>query len=133
MDDAKQQEQMQKYMQMQQLDQQIKQVQKQVMMLDEQLQDLQITEQALKEVQNTKPGTSILSPVSNGIFIQSEFKDNKNVSINVGAGVVVKKSIPDAQKLIQKQVEEVKRIHEEMLSNMQDLTKQTEMLQKEIK
>ena len=124
---------MQKYMQMQQIDQQIKQAQKQLMMLDEQLQDLNITEQALKDVQNTKSGTIILSPVSNGIFIQSELKDNKDVMINVGAGVVVKKSIPDAQKLIQKQTEEVKKIHEEMLSNVQNLIKQTELLQKEIK
>ena len=107
MEDAKQQEQMQKYMQMQQIDQQIKQSQKQILMLDEQLQDLNITEQALKDVQNTKPGTEILAPVSNGIFIQSELKDNKDVRINIEAGVIVKKSIQDAKKFISYRADKV--------------------------
>ena len=133
MENEKQQEQMQKYMQLQQIDQNMKQLQKQIMMLDEQHQELNITKQALEDIKNTKPGAEILAPISGGIFIQGQLKDNKDVKINVGGNTVVKKSIPEAKKLIQKQIEEIKKIHQNMLSNLQDLASQAEMLQKEIK
>ena len=132
MTDEKQQQQMQKYMELQQIDQQMKQIQKQLMLLDEQIQELHITKQALDDIKNTEPGTGILAPVSSGIFISSELKDNKEVRINVGSGTVVKKSIPEAKELIQKQLDEIKKIHKDMLANMQNLGEQAEMLQKEL-
>ncbi|MBW3022302.1 prefoldin subunit alpha [Candidatus Woesearchaeota archaeon] len=122
----------QKYMQLQLFQQQIEQVQKQMQMLDKQFQELHIVKQGLDDLKNTKNGTEILVPISSGIFVTAELKDNKKVTVNVGSDVAAEKTVDQAQELIVKQIDEVAKIKEQLTADLSKMRLQAGVLQQEL-
>ncbi len=121
-----------KYLEMQRLDQQMKQVQKQLQLIGQQIQELAITEQALTDIKITKPGTEIFIPLASGIFIKAEIKDTKELALNVGANIVVKKDIENAELLISGQRTEIENIQKDLSLNLQKLNLKAREIEKEI-
>jgi len=119
-------------MQMQLIEQQMQQVQKQLKIIEGQIQELNLTEQALDDLKTTKPGTEILVPMASGIFVKAELKENKELAINVGADTVVKKDVDEAKKLITDQIEEVTKMQQELNSNLEKLALSAQMVEKEL-
>ena len=130
MDKEKKQELQQKYMEMQMIDQQINQIKKQIELIDNQLQELTITQEALNSISKTKPETEILVPLASGIFIKSQLVDNKEVIVNVGAGTTVKKTIPEAGELIKQQLTEITTFRKELEGTLAQLASKANQLQK---
>ncbi|MBW3004130.1 prefoldin subunit alpha [Candidatus Woesearchaeota archaeon] len=122
----------QKYMQLQLFQQQIEQVQKQMQMLDKQFQELHIVKQGLDDLKNTKNGTEILVPISSGIFVTADLKDNKKVTVNVGSDVAAEKTVDQAQELIVKQIDEVAKIKEQLTADLSKMRLQAGVLQQEL-
>ncbi len=112
--------------------QQIKQLQNQVQTLQNQAAELEVTKQALDDISKTKEGTEILVPVSAGIFLKGALKDNKELSINVGSGTVVTKTIPEARKILDEQVDEIKKIQEKASAEFLRLNQQAMLIQKHL-
>lgn len=131
-DKAKQQKLQEKYMEMQFIGQQIKQVQSQLQMIDAQLNELIITKEGLSEIEKSKPGSEVLSSLSPGIFIKTELKDNKDILLNVGAGVGVNKSMKEAHELVETQTREIKNVQRQLLDNLQLLNSRVNELEKEM-
>ncbi|MBD3248652.1 prefoldin subunit alpha [Candidatus Woesearchaeota archaeon] len=127
-----QQEIQQKHMQLQMLDQQMQQVQKQLQMLDQQIKDLQTTSQALTDIREVKPGTEVLFPISNGIFLKGELKENDRLTINVGANTSVEKTIDEGKELLDNQLQELIRYKLELDQNISKLSSKAMELEKEI-
>lgn len=115
------QEMQQRALKMQLIEQQINQVQKQLRNFENQLMDLEVTKQSLEELKKSKPDSETLSMLSPGIFAKTKLADNKEVILNVGAGVAVKKEVDDAKKLIDDQVIEVKKIQVQLMGDLQKL------------
>ena len=128
----KQQELQKKYMELQMLSQQINQTQKQIGLLAEQMQELTLTNEALNDLKNTNTGTEMLAPMASGIFVKANIADNKEVLLNVGAKTTVKKTIPQAEKLIKKQLEQIEQYKNDMESNLNELTTQSQKFEKEL-
>ena len=128
----KQQKMQQKYMEMQMLSQQIQQVQKQLELLANQVQELNTTNEALDDIGKTKPGTEIRVPLASGIFIKAQLTDNKDVTVNVGSGTAVKKSIPEAKELIDKQLKEISGFKKELEGNLTQLAAKAQLIEKEL-
>jgi len=63
------------------------------------------TKQDLEEFEKEK-SKEILAPLSNGIFVEADLK-NKQLYVNIGSDVVVKKSIKETLEIINKQEQEV--------------------------
>ena len=95
------------YLEFQMVDQSIKQLEKQSMTLNNQLMELMVTKQALEETKNIKEGTEVLAPLSSGIYIKTQLKDNKNFIVNVGSNVTAVKNIDSTKKLIDTQIDEI--------------------------
>jgi prefoldin alpha subunit len=120
-----------KMMKMQILEQQIVTVQKQLQQLEEQMVDLEITKQSLKELRKSKKGVETLSMLSPGIFVKTSLADNKDVIINVGGNVAVKKKAEDAEKMIEEQIEDINNIQTQLMMDMQRLNDTILKLEKE--
>jgi prefoldin alpha subunit len=120
------------YSQFQVLDQNIKQIQQQAQTLNTQLVELVSATQSLEELKNVKPGTEILVPISAGVYAKAEIKDSKNMLVNVGANTNVKKSVSDTKKIIEIQVEEMKKLQKQMLGELNQLTTQAGMIENEM-
>lgn len=98
----------QQYMEFQQLQQQIEMMSKQMEEVNQQLMELEISKNALEEVEKCDKGTEILAQIANGIFVKTKLDCNQKLVVNVGADTTVEKSIPDVIKMLDEQQEMVK-------------------------
>ncbi|HLC62380.1 MAG TPA: prefoldin subunit alpha [Candidatus Nanoarchaeia archaeon] len=106
------------YMEYQMLDQHIKKMQAQLEAITNQLMEAASTNSAIDELEKIKNGMEIFVPISSGIFVKAAIKDTSDLLVNVGAGAVVQKGRASAKKLVQAQIEEMKKIHERMVSEL---------------
>lgn len=126
-------EQLQKlYLEFQMLDQHIKQLEKQNTALNSQLTELIITNQSLEDMKKVKKDTEILVPLSSGIYMKAELKDSNNFIVNVGSNLTVVKDLTSTKKLIETQVDEIKRLQENTITELQKYTTKAAMLETEI-
>ncbi|OIO62754.1 prefoldin subunit alpha [Candidatus Woesearchaeota archaeon CG1_02_33_12] len=120
------------YLELQFLDEQMKQIQKQITMLDEQLVELNNTIQALDDFNKTAVGTKILVSLSPGIFTTAELKDNKELLVNVGGNIVVKKNVAETKDLLKKRFDSIKKYRDLTLAEMQKMGLQASNIEQEI-
>lgn len=120
MDDKEKQAQ-EMYMEYQMLDQSIKKMQAQLEAITNQLMEAASTNNAIDELDKIKSGREIFVPISSGIFIKATIKETSDLLVNVGAGAVVQKGRASAKKLVQTQIEEMKKIHERMVSELEKM------------
>jgi len=111
----------QRHMEMQIISQQMQQIQQQLQMIETQLVEVASTKEALSDLEKTKTGSEILAPVSNGIFVKGSLSDNQKLSVNVGSGVVVEKTIPEVIKIIEEQEQEIKNAYENLTEELQKM------------
>jgi prefoldin alpha subunit len=122
----------QKYMELQLLNQQIKQSQSQLEALQQQLAELTNLNQNLEDFKDIKTGSEALVQISNGIFTKAVIKDNKDVIVNIGADIAVKKDVPSTKKLVEAQMEEIKKVHQQRMEELQMTAMKASLLEKEI-
>jgi len=120
------------YLELQFLDEQMKQIQKQITMLDEQLVELNNTIQAFDDFNKTAVGTKILVSLSPGIFTTAELKDNKELLVNVGGNIVVKKNVAETKDLLKKRFDSIKKYRDLTLAEMQKMGLQASNIEQEI-
>ncbi|HJO02259.1 MAG: prefoldin subunit alpha [Candidatus Woesearchaeota archaeon] len=120
------------YMEFQVLEQQIKQLEKQNTMLNNQLMELMMTNQGLEDTKKIKEGTEILTPLSSGIYAKAQLKDSKNLIVNVGSSITVVKDVNSAKKMIEDQIEEIKKLQENLVDQLQTQTTKAASLEQEI-
>lgn len=90
-----------------QMSSQFGQLQQYVEKLDINLSELASLKESLKEFEKTKKGSKIYAPIANGIFVEATLDDSSTFLVNVGKGIVVKKTIKETLDLIKKQEEEI--------------------------
>lgn len=127
-------EQMQRrYMELQLLSHQIKEMQKQVQTIDGQLMDLEATNNTLDELSKTKEKSEMFVPVSSGVFAMAELKGSKELLVNVGAGVAVKKPISDVREMIDEQLVELGNYRQQALAQLESQIVNAKKLEKELR
>ena len=129
MEKEKEKEMQELYINLQLLTNAIKQLQRQIQMLEERFVEMQVVKSSLDELGEVKVGSSILVPISDGIFCKASLQDNKELLMNIGGSIVVKKGIPDAKEYIDERIEELKKNREEMSGQLNTVVEQTQRLQ----
>ncbi len=132
MSKEKQEELQRKYMELQTTSQKMQQMQKQIQVIGEQIQELNITKDSLEDISKTEEGTEIKAPLASGIFIKAKLLDNKDVSVNVGSGTVVTKSIPEAKKLVDRQIEEITSFRKDTEEKLNKIASDAQGLENEL-
>ena len=82
----------QKYFMLQMIDAQIKEIEKQIMELEQRSAEISSLKSSLKALGDSKNNSKSFSSLGLGIYTESEIKNTKDVLVNVGSGVLVKKS-----------------------------------------
>ena len=132
MTDEKEKKVQEMYMEFQMLEQHIRQLQKQLEAVMQQLIELTVTSSSLDEFNKIKPGKEIFVPLSSGIFAKAGIKDTSGLLVNVGANVVVQKDVASTKKLIERQMEEIKRIQGQMVDELEKLTSHAAQLEMQL-
>ena len=120
------------YMEFQMIEQHIKQLQGQLEVITNQLIELSTTRNSLEEFNKINMDKEVFVPLSSGIFAKAKIKDTSDLLVNIGANVVVKKDIDSTKKLIQNQIEEIKKIQRLMIDNMEKMTNHAAQLEMQL-
>lgn len=109
---------LEKKIELQVLVQYVTQLQQQISNLDAQINELQELETALTDINLATKKNPMFASLGSGIFLESELKDNNEVLVNIGQNVIVRKSVPEAKKLIKEQIEQLKLIEKQLESEL---------------
>jgi len=113
------------------LENQAKQIEQQILLLDQQLMDFQILQKSLEDAKKVK-NQKVLSPIGKGIFFESEAKEIKEVFLDIGSGIVLKKDIGKANEIIEKQKEKFLDARIELSNELGKLIQRINEIGKEI-
>ena len=132
MEDPKQKELQEKYMEMQMIEQRINQVQKQLQAISQQVTEIDSTIGNIDDFQTMKPGSEALVPLNNGIFLKTTLKENKEFIVNVGSGVAVNKSPDKLKGMLSKQKEELQTVNNHLMKALENLGVQAKNTEEEL-
>lgn len=131
MDKNKQEELQQKYLEFQMIGEQMKQLQQQAQLLDEQTGELNITLQGLEDLKKAKQ-EEILVPIATGIFTKAKLVADKDLIVNVGGNVLVKKDVLTTIKMTQDRIKSVADYQANILENLQKISLRARQLEEEL-
>ncbi|MBW2963787.1 prefoldin subunit alpha [Candidatus Woesearchaeota archaeon] len=121
-----------KYMEFQMLQQQIEQLSKYMEELDGKLQEFTITKNNVGNMDKLSPNAESLVSLAPGIFAHAELKENKRFVINVGANVLVEKTIPQITKMLDKQIKEISQAQVQLDQNLLEINQRMNELVQEL-
>jgi prefoldin alpha subunit len=121
-----------KYLLLQLMDAQIKELEKELIALETQNQNIIKLKENMSSLEKVKANSKSFSAIGAGIYSESEIKDTKQVLINVGAGVFVKKNTAETSDLLTAQLTQSKDIIEKLALNLQNLSEKATEIQIEI-
>jgi prefoldin alpha subunit len=122
-----------KYMELQMMQNQARQVQQQVQALESQAGEMDIVQQALDDFAQSKTGSPAIVTLTPGLFVKAKLEETDKVLLNVGGGAVVQKTIPEAKKVIAEQATELRKLQEELSTQLQKLAVNAEKVQNELR
>jgi len=113
------------------LDMQLRQMEQQAVMIEQQILEQQSLLLNLEELKKAKKGQSMIFPFSREIFVEGKL-ESSDVLVNIGSKTIVRKSIDEAKKIIEKQKEKLVRINEEMHSQIENIFMRIAELEKRL-
>ena len=122
-----------KYLELKFLEQKINQVNEQILELEKQSLTFNLLSENLEDIQKTKTGEKIFVPLGSGLFMKSQLKDNKEVLINIGSDVLIKKDISEARVFIKEQIDQIESTINIIDKTLQKLVLEGQKLQSELK
>ena len=121
-----------KMMELQFLEQQAKQIEQQAHTIQTNISELNALKDALSDLSKVKKGESIFVPLGSGFFVNADMAENQEVLMNVGSKTLIKKSYPDADKLIDKQMKELEKTLPQFENEMSKLSLKAQSIQQEL-
>ncbi|MBI3190670.1 prefoldin subunit alpha, partial [archaeon] len=96
-----------KYFQYQIMKQQMTAYMEEKAVIDERINELSMTIDALHKIDDVKNGNEMWSSLGSGAFVRSDIKDVQKAMISLGAGVVVKETKERCIEILQSRLEEI--------------------------
>lgn len=121
-----------KYLEFQLLERQMKQVQAHLEQIEQQIAEMVVLQHNLGEMKGVSVGRELFVPLGSGIFVNAELKNNKEVLVNVGAGVVVKKSCDSAAEILEHHVSELRSVQGERAYLLDELSHRAGRIEQEL-
>ncbi len=121
-----------KYIEFQIIQQRILELQEKIKALDSQEKELIIAKDAIKQLQNIDGEKTALFPIVNGVFIKGKILKPENLIVNVGAGVAVKKKPEETQKLLDENLNEVKKYKDQLVQEFNQMNQMLQSILKDI-
>ncbi len=115
--------------QMQEMKQGMQQMQEQLQLLNHQMQELEQVKDSIIEMKSVEVGDEVLMSLGAGVFGKATVKDNNKIILKVGANVAVEKDLDGAEKLVKRQIEELKNVEVKINEEFANISQQMQFLQ----
>ena len=110
-----------KYIELQILKQQVSSLIEQKHAIDERENELNVTLAALRKLDTVNKGNEMWSSIGSGAFVRSDIKDIEKVLVAIGAGLVVKESVPKSIEILELRLHEFSDINSEVVQQINTL------------
>ncbi|MBI5391340.1 prefoldin subunit alpha [Candidatus Woesearchaeota archaeon] len=121
-----------KYMEYQMFEQQKKAIEEQLQTLVQQLQEAMNTVMVLDSFSAAADGSEVLIPVSNGIFAKASLMQEQKVAVNVGANIVVEKTVDEAKQMIEQQIHHLSHYQKQFEQQLDAMAHHVKKLEQEL-
>ncbi len=108
------------------LEQESNKIEEQIGLINQQIAELEVLKLSLEKLDKTKE-KEILAPFGKGIFFKAEIKE-KELFVNIGANVVVKKKPKETTEIVQRQIKQLEELKKSLMKNIEDIRIQLESL-----
>lgn len=105
-------------------EQQIRQIQEQIQAVEQGISELSSLNLGLNEIIGSK-GKEILAPIGRGIFVKSQVL-SEDLTVDIGRKNFVKKSVPETQKTIKKQIKKLEEAKKDLNRSLEEVSKEVE-------
>ena len=124
----KEQEAQQAAFEMQIIEAQLRQFEEQFNQVEAKRLELEKLETSLGDLKKTK-NREVFADIGLGIYGKTKLADDKNLLVNVGAGVYSYKSVDEVRRILKKQAGELEKLGKEIVQNIQTLSTQAQVVQ----
>jgi len=121
-----------KYIELQILKQQVSSLIEQKHAIDERENELNVTLAALRKLDTVNKGNEMWSSIGSGAFVRSDIKDIEKVLVAIGAGLVVKESVPKSIEILELRLHEFSDINNEVVQQINTLVSRMSKLETEL-
>ncbi|MBS3064473.1 MAG: prefoldin subunit alpha [DPANN group archaeon] len=121
-----------KYILLQMIENQMKQIEHDIQEISIKNQELIFLKSHLDKLKETKVNSKLKTQIGAGIYVDAELKNTKDVFVNVGAGVIVKKTTDEAKGMIDAQMKEAEKALEHLGRNIETLASKAQETQHEL-
>ena len=101
-------------------EQQIQQLQQQIQAVEQGVIELSSLKMGLDDLKGSK-GKEIMAPVGRGIFAKAKLQ-SEDLIVDIGGKNFVKKSVPETQEIINKQVKKLEDVKEELNNSIESIS-----------
>lgn len=129
--EEKNQEIQQKYMILQMMKQQFNSLIEQKNVLDQRVNEITMTSNAIEEISKKKENQS-WSPLGSGVFAFSELKNTDKFLIEIGAGVLLKKDSESAKRILSERITELQTVDTQLIQELTNINSQMQNLEKHL-
>ncbi|MBN2330353.1 MAG: prefoldin subunit alpha [Candidatus Aenigmarchaeota archaeon] len=119
--DKKQKEMQEKVLVYQILQNQLEEFTQQATAIETRLAELELTTHALKEMKGVEPDSETLFHMGGGCYGHGKLTDRSKFLIEVGAGIMANKTLPDAIAIIDERKNEVEKIKDKLLAEIEKI------------
>jgi prefoldin alpha subunit len=126
MPELNEQEQQELFFKFSMFEKQIRELQQQIEAIENGIGELNSLDFGLDELVGSI-GKEIFAPLGKGIFVKTKLI-SEELTVDIGKGNLVKKSIPDTKRLIEEQIGKLEGIKRELENNLEDLGKEIDKM-----
>lgn len=107
-------------------------LQQQISMVSLSAQDCQRAIATIEELEKEKEGAHTMVPIGSGSFVYAKLDMIDKVVVNVGAGISIEKSVPEAKEILQRRKSELDKILEKMNTTLGQLAQGMQAIEAQV-
>ena len=107
-------------------------LQQQISMVSLSAQDCQRAITTIEELEKEKAGAQTMVPIGSGSFVYAKLDMIDKVVVNVGAGISIEKSVPEAKEILQRRKSELDKILEKMNTTLGQLAQGMQSIEAQV-
>ena len=120
-----------KVLQFQYMEASLKGLQERAQLVSQRMDDVQRTMLALEDLEKTKPSDAYI-PIGHGNYVQGKIEDTKEIMVNVGGGIVLKKKREEAKGMLEEKLKVFENDLKEISVNAQKILTELQKIQEDI-
>ena len=121
-----------KYIMLQMMKQQLNTLAEQKNLINEKIAELAVSIDALKELKGIKEGQNIMTTLGSNVFVSADIQDTEKVLVNIGNGILARKSREDAIVFLKLRMTEIGDIDKELTSEINKYVEEIQRLEPEL-